>query len=236
MKLRVSVIIPAAGSSKRMNPAPARTGGIKGFGKRKPFILLDRRPVISHTLNVFNKISAVKEIILVVNRKDLNAARRRFDSGRIKVIEGGSVRSVSVYNGLKAVDKNCNIVLIHDAVRPLVTKDLVMRSVRAALRFGAAVVAVPAIATIKKQDKGGFVASTLDRSLLWEAQTPQAFKKDLIVKAFKRFRRFRGDITDDAMLVEKMGHRVKLVLGSYKNIKITTPDDLIIAMALFKNV
>lgn len=234
MKLRVSVIIPAAGSSKRMNPAPARTGGIKGFGKRKPFILLGKKPVIAYTLDIFRKIKNVKEIILVVNKKDLKTAKRFFSAAAVKIVEGASARSGSVSCGLKAVEENCNIVLIHDGVRPFVTMDIVMHSIRAAARFGAAVAAVPAVSTIKTGDKRGFVGSTLNRRRLWEIQTPQAFRKDIIINAFKRFGRCSDDITDDAMLVEKTGHKVKLVMGSYRNIKITTPEDLAIAEALIK--
>lgn len=246
MSPRVSVIIPAAGSNKRMNPP----GRIKGFpqdrvpckqvlrdevGKRKPFILLAGKPVVAHALDVFRKIKSVKEIILVVNKKDLKTAKRFFSAAAVKIIQGASARSGSVFNGLKIVDKNCNIVLIHDGVRPFVTRDIVTRSIRAAARFGAAVAAVPAISTIKTGDKRGFVGSTLNRRRLWEIQTPQAFRKDIIINAFKRFAGRGAKITDDAMLVERTGRKVKIIRGSYRNIKITTPDDIKIAKAIMKS-
>lgn len=215
----VSVIIPAAGLSKRM----------KGFDKRKPFILLDKRPVLCHTLNIFKKISAVKEIILVVNKKDLNIARKYFSGIATKIVTGGQARVDSVFNGVTISDKRNNIILIHDAVRPFVTKDIVLNSIKAAVKFGAAVVAVPVVPTIKRADENGFVNATLNRKLLWEIQTPQVFKRDIIVEAFEKSANRDETITDDAMLVEKLGVKVKLVMGSYRNIKITTPDDLIIA-------
>ena len=233
--LRVSVIIPAAGRGKR----------IKGFGVRKPFILLGNKPVLAYALGVFKKIKGVREIILVVNKKDLKLAKRCFGRVSEKIVEGQATRAGSVYNGIKVLDKDSDIVVIHDGVRPFVTKDVVMRSIAAAQRFGAAVSAVPVIPTIKRADENGFVVSTLNRRLLWEIQTPQAFRKDLITKAFagvhnpaaagSRDREKSDCITDDAMLVEKMGHKVKLVMGSYDNIKITTPKDLAVAKAMMKS-
>lgn len=219
------MVIPAAGSSKRM----------RGFSKRKPFILLGGKPIIGYVLDIFKKLAGVKEIILVVNGKDLKSAKRYFQSGRIKIVRGGRTRKDSVYNGLRALGGSPDIILIHDGARPFVTGGLIMRSVRAAARFGAAVAAVPVIPTIKKADKNGFVDKTLDRKSLWEIQTPQAFKRDLIIKAFRQSGRSGEEITDDAMLVEKAGRRVKLIMGSYRNIKITSPQDLAIAEALLRN-
>lgn len=223
--LRISVIIPAAGLSRRM----------KGFSKRKPFILLCGKPVISYTLDVFKKINSVKEIILAVNRKDLKAAINYFQTGIIKVIEGGSQRKDSVYNGIKSLDKKCDIVLIHDGVRPFVNKEIVLKSALAAEEFGAVVTAVPVIPTIKYVDDKGFVVSTLNRKFLWEIQTPQAFRKEIIVGAYSNTSLHDSNITDDAMLVEKMGRKVKVIMGSYDNIKITTPQDLVVAEAILKN-
>ena len=232
--MRVSVIIPAAGLGKRMNPH----GRVKGFSKRKPFILLDKKPVIWHVLDIFKNIGLIKEIILVVNKKDLVAAKKYFESPVVKIVEGGLERKDSVYNGIKALDKENDIVLIHDGVRPFVTKEIILNSIRAAHQFGAAVAAVPVIPTIKRADEDGFVVSTLNRKILWEIQTPQAFKRDVIVKAYN----CRGqaclsptDITDDAMLVERSGHKVKIVMGSYDNIKITTPKDLITANVILRD-
>lgn len=219
------MVIPAAGSSKRM----------RGFLKRKPFILLGGKPIIGYVLDIFKKIDVVKEIILVVNKKDLKSAKRYFQADRIKIARGGETRKGSVYNGIRALRGNHGVILIHDGARPFVTRGLIMRSVKAAAKFGAAVAAVPVIPTIKRADKDGFVDKTLDRKSLWEIQTPQAFRRDLIIKAFRKFRRYRKEFTDDAMLVEKTGHKVKLITGSYRNIKITAPQDLTIAEALLKN-
>jgi len=216
--IKASVIIPAAGLGSRM----------KGFSGKKPFILLDGQPILSYAFDVFKKVSAVKEIILVVNKKDLNLAKRHFPG--VKIVAGGARRKDSVYNGLKALGKGCDIVLIHDGVRPFVTKEIILNSIKAAKRFGAAVVAVPVIPTIKRVDEKGFVVSTLNREFLWDIQTPQAFKRDIIVKAYRNCR--GNNITDDAMLVENAGYKVKIVMGSYDNIKITTPKDLKIAEAI----
>ena len=135
-----------------------------------------------------------------------------------------AVVRTAVFNGLKAAGKNCEIVLIHDGVRPFVKKETVLESVKAAQKFGAAVVAVPVIPTIKRVDEKGFIVSTLNRKFLWEIQTPQAFKRDVIVNSYKKC--LGEDITDDAMLAENAGYKVKIVMGSYDNIKITTPKDL----------
>jgi 2-C-methyl-D-erythritol 4-phosphate cytidylyltransferase len=243
-KLRISVIIPAAGNSKRISFVSACNNRIKGYSKRKPFLLIGDRPILAHTLDIFKEIKGITEIILVVNKKDLSLAKRYFKKSCDKIIEGGRTRAGSVYNAVKILDRDSDIVLIHDGVRPFVTKEIVLNSIRAAVRFGAAVVAVPVIPTIKRADEDDFVFSTLDRKMLWEIQTPQAFKKDIIIEAY---RKYRGNPcghskkagaspapTDDAMLVEKMGHKVKLLMGSYENIKITTPKDLIVAKALIK--
>jgi len=219
----ISVIIPAAGLGKRM----------KGFPKRKPFILLGAKPIISRTLDVFKGISSVKEIILVVNKKDLKSAKKFLHNGIVKVIEGGKHRKDSVYNGIKAVDKSSDFVIIHDGVRPFVSKKIVLDSIKTADKFGAAVVAVPVIPTIKRIDENGFVVSTLNRPFLWDTQTPQVFKKEIIVGAYCNTPLNDSNITDDAMLVERLGHKVKIVMGSYDNIKITTPRDLITAKAIY---
>lgn len=232
--MNISVIIPAAGLSRRMNPAPIRCR-VKGFEKRKPFILLRGEPVISYTLDVFKKIKQVKQILLVVNKKDLPGAKKYFQKGIVKVIAGGVERKDSVYNGIKALNRDCGTVLIHDGVRPFVNKKTVLESIQAAQKYGAAVVAVPVIPTVKRVDEKGFVISTLNRKFLWEIQTPQAFRREIIVKAYNcrgRSRPSPTDITDDAMLVERIGYKVKIVMGSYDNIKITTPKDLKIAESI----
>ncbi len=227
-RLRVAAIVPAAGLSRRM----------RGFKKRKPFVLLANKAIVSYALDVFKKISAVKEIILVVNKKDLNLAKRSFQAGIIKVIGGGLQRKDSVYSGIKAIKKDSDIIIIHDGVRPFVTKRIILNSIYAAKKFGCSVVAVPVIPTIKVVDRKGFVATTLQRSQLREIQTPQAFKRDIITKAYEdcrgMARRAPAGITDDAMLVESLGYKVKAVMGSYENIKITTPQDLKIAEAILK--
>jgi 2-C-methyl-D-erythritol 4-phosphate cytidylyltransferase len=156
-----------------------------------------------------------------------------------KIVEGGRRRQDSVLKGVEALDSRTDLVLIHDAVRPFITKEMVFSVIREGQRTGAAVVGVPVKATIKevktqkpKRKTKPIVKETLNRNNLWEIQTPQVFKKELLLKAYKRFGNV--SVTDDAMLVEKLGAKVSVVLGSYKNIKITTPEDLVIARAILK--
>ncbi len=139
--------------------------------------------------------------------------------------------SGSLANGLAFVSKNAELVLIHDAARPLIDERSLSSCIKEAKRCNAATLGVPVKATVKKV-KGAVVKDTLDRSELWEIQTPQVFRRDLILKAYKKYR--STEATDDAMLVEKLGVGVHITLGSYNNIKITTPEDLIIAEALLK--
>jgi len=209
----------------------------------KPLIKIDSKPLITYSLNTLGKHPYIKDIIVVANPRNLQDIRKtikRFRIDKIKdVVLGGEVRRASVANGLRAIDSHTDLVLIHDGVRPFIDKEMVSSVIKTAKSCGAAIVGVPVKATVKSVKvsksqslKGNIVDRTLDRSKLWEIQTPQVFRKDLILKAYDKF----GDIgvTDDAMLVEKLGAKVSVVKGSYNNIKITTPEDLIIAQAIAK--
>ena len=151
------------------------------------------------------------------------------------MVVGGDTRQESVYNALKELSSNTDIVVIHDAVRPFVNEDMIIQSIDDANRYGSAIVAVPVKDTIKESDNDGFVMKTLDRRKLWAIQTPQTFKYDLIMKAHLYARDNNIQATDDAFLVEQIGHKVKLIMGSYENIKITTPDDLAVAKAILES-
>ncbi len=189
------------------------------------------KPILAHTLSVFELCSAIDEIVLVVGKHEIEAAGDlvgRFNCGKVKsIVAGGSQRQDSVYNGLAAVTGD--IVAIHDAARPMVTCEIIERCVAAAREFEACIAAVPVIDTIKVADAQGAVAGTIDRSNLWSVQTPQAFSTQLVRAAYERAYADAFYATDDAALVERLGHKVSIVEGSYDNIKITTPADMSLA-------
>jgi 2-C-methyl-D-erythritol 4-phosphate cytidylyltransferase len=150
------------------------------------------------------------------------------------VLAGGEQRQDSVRNGLAVIGDDVEIVLIHDAVRPFVSGDLIHRAVREAEKHGAVTVGMPVKDTIKRVDRNGGVLETLDRQVLWMTQTPQAFKRSIIQEAYRKADEDQFYGTDDASLVERMGVRVKMIAASYENIKITTPEDLLMAEFLIK--
>jgi len=220
---KVSSIIVAAGESRRMN------------GIDKVLAPLGGRPVLSHVLSAFDSCQSIGQIVLVVNEKSLKACQQLIANEKkatpIDVCVGGKRRQDSVAAGLKQL-KDCDWVVIHDGARPLVTKELIERGLEAAQETGAAVAAVPVTDTIKVAGDDRIVLNTPPRQNLWAVQTPQVFRFDIITKAYQKA---KGEVTDDAALVEQAGYKVKLYMGSYDNIKITTPDDLLIAEALSKH-
>lgn len=222
----VTAIVLAAGRGERLK-------------SKVPKLLakIGSKPVIIHTLEALSRNPSIKDIILVANAKNLRemtAWVKRYHIRKISsVVEGGARRQDSLGSGLKAVDSRTDLVLIHDAARPFIDKNLIDSVINVAKKSGAAITGVPVKATIKKAF-GKVVDKTIERKNLWEIQTPQVFKKDLILKAYKKFGKI--DVTDDAMLVEKLGGKVNIVEGSYSNIKITTPEDLVLAEAIAKRI
>lgn len=214
-----------------------------GVGRRlktkvhKPFVRLSGRPLLARTLEAFEKTAGVNGIVLVIHPNDEQAARRLIRSSGfrkiIQIVHGGATRMASVSCGLKAVPSETQWVAVHDGARPLVTPKLIEATIRAAKRFKAAIAAVPVVPTVK-QAAGGWVTKTLDRKILWAVQTPQVFERRLLERAHRLGGRNGIAATDDAALVEGLGHRVRIVLGSHRNIKVTAPEDLIIAQALLK--
>ncbi|MFA5363098.1 MAG: 2-C-methyl-D-erythritol 4-phosphate cytidylyltransferase [Candidatus Omnitrophota bacterium] len=207
----------------------------------KPLVLLNAQPVIAYSLRTLDTLVFIKDIVVVAdssNRAGILKVVEQFRFRKIRqVVIGGARRQDSLGRGLAVLDRRTDLVLVHDAARPFADKRSITAAVREAARCGAAVVGVPVKATIKKcisasVHKCMCVKETLKRDELWEIQTPQVFKKELIVRAFGKFG--REDVTDDAMLVEKTGARVSVVRGTYNNIKITTPEDLVIAEAFLK--
>ena len=221
---RVSAVIVAAGRSTRM-------GGVD-----KTFAPLLGKPLIAHTLSRFESSSVVSEIVLVLAGESVDRGRQLVaDGGYLKVssvVAGGQRRQDSVQNGLLALSP-CDYAMVHDGARPVVDHSMLERAAAAAVEHGAAVAGVPVKDTIKRVGPGLAVEDTPDRSLLWQAQTPQVFRYDLLLEAH---RRCEGDFTDDAAMVEAIGHTVRMFEGSYENIKVTTAGDLVIAEALLRTV
>jgi 2-C-methyl-D-erythritol 4-phosphate cytidylyltransferase len=196
---------------------------------------LGGRPVLSYVLAAFDGCKSIDQIVLVVNEKSRKACRKLIaEQGLSKPVEvcvGGKRRQDSVAAGLRQL-KDGDWVVIHDGARPLVTKELIEEGLKAAKETGAAVAAVPVTDTIKVASDDRIVLDTPVRQNLWAVQTPQVFRFDIITEAY---RKAKGEATDDASLVEQAGYKVKLYMGSYDNIKITNPDDLLIAEALIKS-
>lgn len=199
----------------------------------KPLLKINGKPLISYSLKVLQRHPAVKNIIVVVNKSNRKAITSLIKHSIRKVsdiILGGSQRQDSVANALRRVGKETEIVLIHDACRPFITKKIVAMALACADKNGAAIVGVPVKDTIKRVSRGLYVEDTLKRNALWQIQTPQVFRRDLILQAYVKFGRQR--VTDDAAWVEKLGKKISIVKGSYLNIKITTPEDLVLAEAI----
>jgi 2-C-methyl-D-erythritol 4-phosphate cytidylyltransferase/2-C-methyl-D-erythritol 2,4-cyclodiphosphate synthase len=197
-------------------------------------------PILVHTLKIFQKLKAIDDIILVLPPDDLVSVRQelidKYELTKVtSIVAGGKERQDSVRNGLAAIDGKCELILVHDAVRPFVTEKVIRRVAAAAKATGAASLGVKAKDTIKETGKNDIVTVTIPRHNLWLTQTPQAFKLDILKKAYKKAydEKFYG--TDDASLVERMGIKVKMIAGSYDNIKITTPEDLVMAKAFIKS-
>ena len=221
-----AVILLAAGRSTRF--AGAGTGGLF---EKKPFAPLAGKSVWLHSLEKFRGMPFVRQIVLVVGACDEPLVRREFQAeirtNEIVVAVGGAERFDSVAAGLACIDSTCQLVALHDAARPLVSSAEIRAVCQDAARYGAAILAAPVRATLKRVDVSGHIEATVSRDALWEAQTPQVFERELILAAYTA----RGDIpsTDDAQLVERLGRKVHITPASNLNFKITTQDDLLLA-------
>lgn len=213
------VVIVAAGSGSRMKR-----------DINKQFIKLDGKEIIAYTIEKFYKSEDIDDIVIVIKENEekyfIENIINKYGFDNIKLAYGGKERQDSVYNGIKKLNSNCEIVLIHDGARPFVNEDIIKNSIEEAKENNAVVVGVPVKDTIKVVDSDGNIVDTPNRSLLWSVQTPQSFKYEIITKAYEYA--YSNDYygTDDAMLVEHIGYNVKMIEGSYDNIKITTEEDL----------
>jgi 2-C-methyl-D-erythritol 4-phosphate cytidylyltransferase len=226
---KLGVIIVAAGKGSRMKTQQS-----------KQYLQLGSQPILVHTLALFQNIHEVDEIVLVVGQEDVERCQRYVSDYAYtkvtRILTGGAERQDSVRQGLEALTAGAQWVLVHDGVRPFVSKKQVLACWQAAKEKDAAVLAVPVKDTIKVVDPSGQIQSTPDRRSLWAIQTPQAFRLSLLLEAHERAvaEGFVG--TDDAMLVERMGKTVQVVEGDYYNIKITTPEDMPWAEWILENI
>ncbi|NWF93086.1 MAG: 2-C-methyl-D-erythritol 4-phosphate cytidylyltransferase [Syntrophaceae bacterium] len=208
-------------------------------GKKKQFHLLARKPILGHTLDKFETCPLIESILLVVGQEDMDYCMKqiieKYHYRKIsQIVPGGRRRQESVKNGIDALPRDVEVIVIHDGVRPFVTRAMIEESIYSAVRFGAVVVAMPVKDTIKMANPDGTVLRTLERESLYQIQTPQTFRADLIREAYHKASQdgFMG--TDDASLVERLGVKVHILPGSYTNIKITTREDLMLAHLFLK--
>jgi 2-C-methyl-D-erythritol 4-phosphate cytidylyltransferase len=212
-----SAVIVAAGRGTRM-----------GTKESKQYLELLGKPILVHTLHIFDRMAEIGEIVLVTGAEDLERCGALVRENGLRkvtaIVAGGAERQHSVRIGIAAA--SCEWVMVHDGVRPLASPDAIRRVIEAACRHDAAVLAVPVKDTIKQVNADGLIAGTPDRKTLWAIQTPQAFRRELLAACHERAAAegFLG--TDDAMVVERYGHAVAVAEGEYTNIKVTTPDDL----------
>lgn len=227
---RTAAVVLAAGSGKRMNA-----------GVKKQYMEIAGRPVLYYSLKAFEE-SFIDEIVLVVSQDEIEQVQESYVNQYgfqkiLRIVAGGKERYHSVACGLQAVHQDCDFVFIHDSARPMLTQEILQRVYRAVQEEEACVVGVPSKDTVKIADEQGYVSVTPNRSLVWNVQTPQVFSYPLVHSAYEELLQKEQEllaagvqITDDAMVVEHLAHhKVKLVEGSYENIKITTPEDVQIA-------
>lgn len=200
----------------------------------KLLLKINGKTVLERSVNAFLNISDVDEVIVVAREKDIPAFSDILTDERVSFVVGGDTRQQSVMNALDVID-DCELIIIHDGARPLIKSEDIVNTIRAAKENKAAAVGVFVKDTVKVVDKNGFVVSTPDRSTLFAVQTPQIFDFELYRNAAQNAREKGLDFTDDCQLVESFNQKVKTVVGSYSNIKITTPDDIVLAENLLKN-
>jgi 2-C-methyl-D-erythritol 4-phosphate cytidylyltransferase len=241
--MKVIAIIPAAGLGTRMTSAPGAKE--RKTASSKQFMELNGTPVLIHTLREFAQSSQIDEIIVALRKTEIEPFRSRLQGESpdirnrdIVLLEGGNNRQQSVANALAATAASADdVVLVHDAVRPFVTQEIIHDVIAAASKYGAAITGMPAVDTVKQVERtaeGAIIKATIPREKIVMAQTPQGFRYEVLKKAFDEAIADGFVGTDEASLVERLGHQVAVVMGSLQNIKITTPADLELAEFFLK--
>lgn len=236
MRQKTTAIVLAGGQGKRMQSKV-----------QKQYLLLKEKPILYYSLHTFSE-SFVDDIVLVVGKGEVDSCQRniieKYHITKVRaVVEGGKERYHSVKKGMEAISWDCDYVFIHDAARPFLTQTILERVMKQVTQYGACVVGMPVKDTVKIADSRGYVDATPDRSRIWQIQTPQVFEYKMIQECYRKLMEQEAvllgqgvTITDDAMVVERFADTsVKLVEGSYQNIKITTPEDLEIGEVFIKN-
>lgn len=227
-RVRAAAVIPAGGAGLRMAASAATSPG-----PRKQYLELDGEPILLRSLRPFLDHPSVDWVVVALPAEDVESPPLEFPEG-VTVVEGGAERMDSVRRGLEAVPEAADVVLIHDAARPLVTRAVVDRVLTAAAGGVGAIAAVPVADTLKRVGEEGVIEETVDRAGLWRAQTPQGFPRTLILEAHRAAAGAGGAATDDAALVERRGGRVVVVEGDARNLKVTRPEDLSLARLLLR--
>ncbi len=224
---KIAVIVPAAGQSSRFGDKP-----------KKPFAVLEGRPVVIRTLELFINRQDVVQTILAVAPEDMEEVKRKFSANLsfmgVNLVEGGSERPETVAKALERVKPEADLVAVHDAVRPCATEEMIDAVFAQAAKSGAAILAAPVRGTLKRVGTANLIENTVSRDGLWEAQTPQVFRKDWLVEAYGKRDQAPDPVTDDAQLVELLGRKVTVVESDFSNLKITSPSDLRLAQAILK--
>ena len=222
--MNVCAIIPAGGQGTRM-----------GGTVPKQFQALKGKPVLHYTLRTLQESDLIDSLVLVVPEKELVNARADWLNRPPvvkQVVVGGEKRQDSVFNGYQALPKNTDIVLVHDGVRPFLSKEMIQETLEVADKFGAAITAIPVNDTLKQVNNSGTVLRTVEREGLWRVQTPQAFRFDLLGEAFLKAQADSFYGTDEGSLIEYLGQEVRIVDGSEWNLKITRPEDLLLGESI----
>jgi 2-C-methyl-D-erythritol 4-phosphate cytidylyltransferase len=210
-----------------------------GTARAKQFLLLGDKPLLAHTLLAFQRTPEIDEIIPVLSQEDMEGCLRdvieKYRITKVKtLVVGGKERQDSVLHGLQKIAKDTSVVVVHDGVRPFVTPEMIREAVVLAQEGECIAVGVPIKDTIKEVDEKKIVRRTLERGRLWAIQTPQAFPVKILRRAYEESSKMKMFGTDDATLVERTGGTVRVIMGSYENIKITTPEDMVLAEEILK--
>ena len=223
---KIGVVIPAAGGGSR-------------FGGEKQFQLLGDKEVLFHSVDEFILSGQVNDLVIVVNKDQIDKVNKRvtdlYPNEKIKVVSGGARRQDSVYEGIKALNNNIDLICIHDAARPFITNELISTAILACDGWDGVVVAMPITDTVKVVNTNSLeIKGTRDRNELWGAQTPQIFRKSFLLRALELAKQNKADATDESVLMENAGYKIKIVQGLAYNFKITRPEDWVLAEAIYR--